>query len=361
MPRPSKAEKARSKNWTSFELSALASCNTPRFHAATGGPENFRMRQTLVLTCLLCAASLAWAGNKPAAQQLLDTARRQSALFHGSRPPFALNADVLVQFDKPVSGHIEIRWLSEDRWWLKTAIGPYQETTVHDGENVHILRNLATTPQRIRELYSLLTAPESAGQFDAESMKERRQKRNKEICIRATSAAYPGQEKEIWVDSASNDILREEYDSFGRRARNMYTDYAEFNGVRYPRKLERTIEDKPEILIETVSIEAREFDPILLSPPSGAIERRDCHGKTNPVPLKTTSPDVLPRNGLAANATLAVTVEKDGSVSNVVAIGGSSHALDQVTIDAVKTWKFKPAMCGADPVVEDTVISMNYR
>jgi TonB family protein len=52
---------------------------------------------------------------------------------------------------------------------------------------------------------------------------------------------------------------------------------------------------------------------------------------------------------MGGTATVALTVLPDGSVDNVQLVGSAGHEMDQVTQEIVKTWKFKPAMCGDEP------------
>jgi hypothetical protein len=53
---------------------------------------------------------------------------------------------------------------------------------------------------------------------------------------------------------------------------------------------------------------------------------------------------------------LAITILADGNVGDVQVMGqNNSFAAD--TISTVKLWKFRPAMCGDQPVVSDLVYS----
>jgi protein TonB len=84
----------------------------------------------------------------------------------------------------------------------------------------------------------------------------------------------------------------------------------------------------------------------------------------HPVALKTPDP-AYPRsasqNRIGGTATVALTVLPDGSVDNVQLIGSAGKEMDQITQEIVKTWKFKPAMCGNEPVASDIRVDMNFR
>jgi protein TonB len=51
----------------------------------------------------------------------------------------------------------------------------------------------------------------------------------------------------------------------------------------------------------------------------------------------------------------------DGSVDNVQLVGSAGREMDQVTQEIVKTWKFKPAMCGDEPVAYDIRVEVSFR
>jgi outer membrane biosynthesis protein TonB len=42
-------------------------------------------------------------------------------------------------------------------------------------------------------------------------------------------------------------------------------------------------------------------------------------------------------------------------------MGKSAHSMDESTLQTLKSWKFKPAMCGAEPVVSDMEVVVSFR
>jgi protein TonB len=109
--------------------------------------------------------------------------------------------------------------------------------------------------------------------------------------------------------------------------------------------------------------EAR-FDDSPLVPPKGAIERRECPDIQRAVPIKTPEP-IYPRsagqNGLMGDTTVAMTILTDGSVSDLQVIGRAANTMDEASLQTIKKWKFKPAMCGSDPVVSDIEVVVSFR
>src|SRR5256884_5976338 len=98
------------------------------------------------------------------------------------------------------------------------------------------------------------------------------------------------------------------------------------------------------------------FDEKLLVAPKGAIERRLWADMKHAVPVRTPDP-LYPRsasqNRLMGDTTVAMTVITDGSVTDIQLVGSAARTMDDASLLTLKSWKFKPAMCGSEPVVSD--------
>jgi TonB family protein len=58
----------------------------------------------------------------------------------------------------------------------------------------------------------------------------------------------------------------------------------------------------------------------------------------------------------------AMTVLTDGSVTDIQLLGKATQSMDDATLQTLKGWRFKPAMCGADPVISDiVVVAVSFR
>lgn len=83
-----------------------------------------------------------------------------------------------------------------------------------------------------------------------------------------------------------------------------------------------------------------------------------------PVPLKTPDP-LYPQsareNRLMGDSAVAMTILPDGSVDNIQLVGSSTHAMDDATLQTLKGWKFKPAMCGSEAITVDIEVVVNFR
>lgn len=64
---------------------------------------------------------------------------------------------------------------------------------------------------------------------------------------------------------------------------------------------------------------------------------------------------------MMGDTTVTMTVLTDGSVTDIQLVGSAASSMDEATLQTLKTWKFKPAMCGAEPVVSDIEVVVSFR
>ena len=317
------------------------------------------MRPLVVVAFWLFAGlSSVDAGSNPPAGQLLLSANQQRDIFHEQADPFQLDLDFTAQMNVPMSGHYTLRWAAKDRWWSKMVFGGYEEIQIQDGEWTYTARNATFTPIRVRELRNLIRDT-GGSPYIGTKVKDRVQDRIHVACVQAERKEYGSDAREICIDSGTHDVLSERWDSVpDEKDRVLYSDYFDYAGRRYPRRL--TLEENASRVIkaDVTGLVAAPFDPALLTPPNGAIRRRHCPGMKSPMVIKQTP---LPTIGTGGDSTVALTILTDGSVGDVQLEARGGQKLDQANLATLKQWKFKPAMCGTEPVVTDIEITTSVR
>jgi len=241
----------------------------------------------------------------------------------------------------------------------------FKQIEIRSGDSLYTSRNLPFTPFRVSELISLL---EVAGASDSLTVKKQKLRTENGIamtCFEVKSGDGKGKQHEICIDSASHDIISDSWKEPPDEARReQYSDYFYLSGHRYPRKLELLVNGSRIITASLESLTATTFDDALLIPPKGAIERRQCAGLKHPIPVSTPDPlypESARENKLSGETIVAMTVLADGSVTDIQLIGRSAQSMDAATLDTLKRWRFKPAMCEAEPVVSDIQVVVSFR
>lgn len=318
------------------------------------------------LAALLLVGSLPLltGSTKPAAQQLLVTAKQQASLLHDQTSPIQLDVDFLAQVNVPTKGHLTLKWQGKDRWWRRIVMGDFEQIEIRNGDRQYTTRNLSFTPMRIGELISLIQFAEDSAGLLAKKQKERVENGIEMVCIRVEGESR-GKTHEVCLDSASYDILSDEWqEPPDERRREQYTDYFDFGGHRFPRKLQLQVNGINVISANVVNLTTAAVDQTLLVAPNGAIERRKCTDMKHAVPVRTPDP-MYPKsaseNKLTGDTAVAMTVLTDGSVSDIQLIGRAAQSMDDATLQTLKSWRFKPALCGAEPVVSDIEVIVSFR
>lgn len=311
---------------------------------------------------LLFACQLLAIDTDKAAQELLDAAKLQSNLFHKDAQPFQLDVDFVAQIQTPLQGHLTLKWESKDHWWRKIVMGEFVQVDVRNSEKQYITRNASFTPEKIDELIHLLEFAERADGV----IKKTRNKTENGTEMACFNTDYKNVEThEICINPSSHEILKDEWIRRGGEQRTeRYSDYSDFQSFRYPRRLELEAKGKKIIAASVAGLTMSAFDQELLVPPVGAIERRHCADMTAPVAIKTPEPLYPPsasQSRIMGDNFVRFTVAKDGSVSDVHLLRGSIQSMDDATLEAVRGWRFKPAMCGTEPVASELTVSVSFR
>jgi len=310
------------------------------------------MRFLASLPVLIALCAPAWTQSKPPdAQQLLDTALQSSDLFHGTHSPFVLDADFTAQLNVPIQGNLQIRWGSNDHWRLEIKLGPFAMVKTRNGEQTHILRNVAFTPARVEDLFTLLRLNQRALRLTAQGMKNRHENGQSFNCIKY------GDSLQACTDASTGDLVSIESPAAEGKNRADYSDFVDFEGLRIPRHLRLLNRGGNVVSVQVTRLASEPFDDKLLVLPKEAIARRECDGEKPPRVTKMGEIK-LPAGVSSSTVSTTVTVLEDGSIADVQVTSAASKAINDAVVKAIRTSTFKPAMCGSDPVTSDFDITI---
>ena len=321
-------------------------------------------RIALTSVFIIASVILIMGSNNPASQQLLVEAERHASLFGDQQGPFQLEVDFSAQLKVPTSGHLSLRWAATDRWWRKVVLGEFQQIDIRHGEMLYTTRNVDFTPIRVRELIALLQFAEG-NNLVATKQKQMVRESIAVTCLRVQNKEEKSEPHEVCLNSATHDILSDAWNALPDEQRlERYADYLQLGTHYYPRKLELLVNGSKVISAAVSSLTDVPFDDNLLVVPKEAIARRQCPHMKHPIALKTPDPAYpasASRDHLIGDTTVSMTVLADGTVADIRLLGSATHSMDDATLQALKKWRFKPAMCGAEPVVSDIEVVVSFR
>ena len=85
-----------------------------------------------------------------------------------------------------------------------------------------------------------------------------------------------------------------------------------------------------------------------------------CQLAQPPQALATPDP-LLDRNTAAADVTVSFIIGTDGRVHSPLILESAVTSEDRVVLDAVRTWRFRPAMCNGAPTETEAKIGFSTR
>jgi len=323
------------------------------------------MSKALIFSVLFLGPLTLLASDAPATPNLLEVASRQAALLNDSDRPFVMDVDFTVQLLSPTQGHLRLRWAAKDRWWSRVSMGKFEQVEFQTGERKYTSRNIPFTPRQIPEPMKLLHVEEGYEKFVVRADNQRTEGDVRLDCL---AAQIPDKFKwskfEFCIDSTTHDITSwtEKYNGFSSDIvyRIQFSDFVTIGGHRYPRKFEK-LKDGHLIMSATVTgLQESPLDPKLLIPPAGAIERRACPEEKAPEMIDQASVHYNFHIHGPSETVLQITVQADGTINNVQIVGTEGKAQIDAVMAAIKQTKFKPAMCGTEPVVADLYVAYEF-
>ncbi len=313
----------------------------------------------------MAAQPLAWAKDDGTARKLLDEVLRQMQVFRTAPAPFVLEVEFTAQTTTQVRGHVKVRWESKDRSWTWVDFGDFQQVRVHSGGEEYEARNINFRPIRVSQVFGQLHLNEDPAAMKAQKEKKRTEKGSQLDCVQVQKLDWGKQVNELCVDASTRDLVSiswkdDENISYVQR----YSGYAESEGRRYPTRMEMAVGNVTLLSVTIKNFKSAPFDAALLKPPKGPIERRRCDGQKPPVLIEKTEINVPNQSGRPASNTLAMvalTVQTDGTEGDANLLEMGNKVLDDTVVATVKNWKFKPAMCGDEPVIADLTVEVAFK
>jgi TonB family protein len=244
-------------------------------------------------------------------------------------------------------------------------MGTFEEIDIRNGEMQYTLTNQDVMPLRIMDLFRLLHFADGGEDLSAKRLKKTVENKMELSCIETNSTNSAQEQQKVCVAPESGEISSINWREFPDEVfREQLSDYTDFGGHRYPRDL-RFYENGSKVVSAQVrNLSTIAFEETLLNPPRGAIERRKCPDMRVPQAIKLPMP-IYPKsahqNRIAGDVIVSAVVLTDGTVSDARIIGGATHDMDAAVQAATKHWRFRPAMCGLDPVVTDIQVTVTFR
>lgn len=325
------------------------------------------------LAALILTSTVAWSEDpQVGARELILAANAASDL--SAMRPWRLEAAVVLspgsKYEK--KGTLVIL-RDKERSRTEMAVGNYHELGVIVGNQSHWLREFTSAPHNdfasselvnipdFRRLWRLVPAASdrvagivtleiegrAAKCFDA-AIERGRSERN---CFDASNSA--------WIESG---------DWYGDRPKTklqsgtQFLDYASIGDKQFPHTIRKFSSGKVLAEIRDIAIKSAQFQDADFAIPPKAVVTETCESPAPPRKTEDYTPEYpgfARMSHLTGDVVLLALIGPTGHVDLVSGVSGPP-ILVQASMDAVKRWRYSPAMCPAGPIAVQTYVIIKF-
>lgn len=299
-------------------------------------------------------------------QQLIQAANKASDL--SSLRPYRLEGSIIVNRGK---GNEKMGTLAilqdKDRSRMEISFGNYREVKVVVGNKLYLERNVTVRPlgwqnlpdlQRLWRLtlaasdqVSAVSAMQAQGKqancFDV-TMEEHRIERE---CFDTSSQA--------WIESG---IRRGDEKKVTPFSGTQFLDYTSRDGKQFPRTIRETRLGKTMSEIINIEIKPAQFQDSDFAIPAKVTPFETCEEMAPARRIESQDPKYPPVARTAhiqGDVIIRAVIGKNGQFETLQVISGHP-ILVQAAVDAVKRWRYSPAMCPAGPVAIQRDLTIRF-
>jgi TonB-like protein len=321
-------------------------------------------KRTLLVT-LLGTTCLAFAPQLQAqdadARTLIRSAHEASGLAEAM--PYQFQGNVVFNPGPgEVKGQITI-YRDKDRSRVELQMGSYRESRVVLGSKLYIVRSTAFPAPGMNRLTDTDRAWDRLAQDGDATLTG--VSRKKVQNTQADCFEVKGEQHHRLCYDASRKLLLENQDEVRSIQFSDYQPVADVHQF-YPRKivvlaeLERS--EKPIFVIQDIAVQKAQLPPSTFAVPEHPLELETCENM-QPAKLLESQRPRFPRSVLQRNSEAGVyaygIADKDGHLQSIKVLTGDADVQD-VVLDALKQWRYAPAMCGGSPVASEQEMQIPF-
>ncbi len=322
------------------------------------------MKSLALCSALYLSLVFASAQQAPSAQELLDAAHKATDL--ASAGAYILQATLVVNPNDPKTGRRGTLTIVRDHDRARLTLesdGRTEERVVLGAKQFLALGQGTLSAMGLKEFehsWDPGRPPQFATNEKPSFGKVRRQKiQGREAwCF---DRKVPQSKTKLCFDAATSLLLHE---GSSEKSRKEYSDYAPFGTSMYPQKVQIFRENLAPFELDQISITPTRLNDDLFKVADNAVEVEGCDHEKPPEAISTPEPSFPKGAKDARQEALTVVyalVNNEGRVVSAEALGADPYGFAKITVDTVKTWRFKPATCDGRPVAMEMNIEMEFR
>jgi TonB family protein len=327
-----------------------------------------------VFACLSLSSGVCSASKEDSAsaELLFTQARKLHEVWTAGTPTVVMRAEIQVFNGKGyvTPGQYVVNWISPIHWREEYKFPNYERVRVHDAKGYWQESGLSFQPQIIRQLDTLVDfktvltvrAKEGLGKVRSSDKDGVRQR-----CAEVKSNVLV--DRILCFDESSGNLLSVEYPKSENAnppviSRVEYSAFHDVGEKHVPFEI-RALRDKTVVAtVKVVEITpTAEQNRALFAVPMNSEFWADCDDMQDAElvgHVQPQYPESARQKRESGTAIFYAVIEEDGTLSRLTVIQQVTPAIEAAAADALRKWRFKPAVCGSTPIRVETSISVDF-
>jgi TonB family protein len=267
----------------------------------------------------------------------------------------------------PIEGTYSSAWISRNRWRREVSVPGFSDTEVSDGASRWIARKPhLSEPHIVGELLADLGFVADGRLSPIEKVSKIREDVHGGARLECIEIARPDElrslgEKSLCFDEGSSALVR--ITDGGRR-----TEFSEFDnrgGALIAKKVQQF--HGHDLIAEAELTSLGPQAPAATGLLDHAADSRrfdNCDGDIGEGRLVDRTNPVYPPAARMARKTGTVeiyaVIDTDGTLKDMEIVRSASKLLDDAALEAIRKWRYRPYMCGGNPVQVETTVSVSF-
>ncbi len=326
------------------------------------------VRSKVPATVLLCGLFVGGPSSNakdqvPTAQQLIDAAHRKSDLT--GMAPYVLTGRVVVNPGEKneQTGRLTI-YRDRDRSRVDLQLRDYSETRISASDKEYIPRGKHLLNATGLSAFDESWDPGRPPHFANEPAYKLGKVKKTMIDSRPAWCFEKSREHEhhlLCFDAATSVLISQSADL---ESHHEFLDYTSLGQQIFPRLVKISKQWTFPMEVRDISLSRGSLDDKLFSIPPDTIEIGNCKDMRPPQAVSAPEPKFpvsASRENKQALLLLSAIVNKEGRVEEIEVLNPGTDGFDETAKDAVRTWKFKPATCGGQPVNMEMSLEIDFK
>ena len=323
----------------------------------------------LVLTWLVVVSS-GWAATKERSvdpESLIVKARSKEILWTEGTPKLALRAEIQVANGQGGWANAEylFAWASPSQWREEIKFADYDRLRIGSEKGYWQTSTLNYKPEFVFQLDEMLHVNTLLELSQGETLGRVKQREENGITEDCTDVKNKfGTGRTLCFDDSTGALVAVEYSATGIW-RIEYSDFRPVAGKILPFEVRATSDGRTVASMKVAAVGDFGDEAAVFTAPANAEFWARCNDM--PTAMQPEPHQARPVYPMAAKAmreqgtvVFYAIVEPDGSVAHLTPIQTAAPDLVAAAAEAVRTWRYKPAICDGKPVRRETRIAVEF-